>query len=261
MTQNIIFKYLLGPACLVLMAWITPTELSAAPYYEFYQSAYNKCAQAAEAQGLLDDCPQATAACLEELMKCAQEKSNCSLQTGSDGLFLACEEGSPSPYEACINPVLDPLIISFVEQGLCDTPFEAGALDMSQPGCGNKVKELGETCDDGNTLDGDACPYNCVDPKALCGNGTLDPGEACDAGGENGKVASGCDIECKKFPTGDPVTTAEGPDLTTDQLNTSQPATGSCSLTSLAGSSHASNLIFYLLGLFPLLLQARRFNG
>jgi cysteine-rich repeat protein len=39
----------------------------------------------------------------------------------------------------------------------------AAQLPPSPPGCGNGVPEpgLGETCDDGNTVSGDACPANC----------------------------------------------------------------------------------------------------
>lgn len=30
------------------------------------------------------------------------------------------------------------------------------------PGCGNGITDASETCDDGNTVDGDSCPSNCV---------------------------------------------------------------------------------------------------
>ena len=35
------------------------------------------------------------------------------------------------------------------------------AADSPQPVCGNGKIEVGETCDDGNTKDGDSCPANC----------------------------------------------------------------------------------------------------
>lgn len=28
--------------------------------------------------------------------------------------------------------------------------------------CGNKIVDAGETCDDGNNLDGDSCSYDCM---------------------------------------------------------------------------------------------------
>jgi cysteine-rich repeat protein len=45
------------------------------------------------------------------------------------------------------------------------------------PACGNGVLELGETCDDGNTTDGDGCDSNCT--PSGCGNGIAVPGEPC----------------------------------------------------------------------------------
>jgi cysteine-rich repeat protein len=38
-------------------------------------------------------------------------------------------------------------------------PSTAGA--RNRPHCGNEKVEAGETCDDGNTKDGDFCPSNC----------------------------------------------------------------------------------------------------
>jgi len=43
--------------------------------------------------------------------------------------------------------------------------------------CGDGVLDVGESCDDGNTNDGDDCPANCVVPQNWCGNGVCDPGE------------------------------------------------------------------------------------
>jgi fibro-slime domain-containing protein len=100
--------------------------------------------------------------------------------------------------------------------------------------CGDGKPGLGESCDDGNTTNGDGCssmcqieaPYwactfgkPCIDvrdcaalvdagltdggdggcvapPKAaVCGDGTLDPGEACDDGNVTG--GDGCSFDCK----------------------------------------------------------------
>ncbi len=40
------------------------------------------------------------------------------------------------------------------------------------PGCGNGIVDPGETCDDGNTVDGDACPANCVIQSCTVNTGT-----------------------------------------------------------------------------------------
>jgi len=59
--------------------------------------------------------------------------------------------------------------------------------------CGNGLTDSGETCDDGNILDGDGCSHNCKNEQ--CGNGDMDPGEKCDDGNlENG---DGCAADCK----------------------------------------------------------------
>jgi cysteine-rich repeat protein len=44
--------------------------------------------------------------------------------------------------------------------------------------CGNAVIEAGEQCDDGNTVNGDACEANCTLP--VCGNNIQDQNEQCD---------------------------------------------------------------------------------
>src|SRR6185295_4374452 len=39
--------------------------------------------------------------------------------------------------------------------------------------------DKGETCDDGNKIDGDGCSADCLS-KEKCDNGVLNPGEECD---------------------------------------------------------------------------------
>ncbi len=66
-------------------------------------------------------------------------------------------------------------------------------LPEPEPVCGNGTVEAGEACDDGNTVNGDACAADCkstIDPN-LCGNGKLDPGEECDDGNTAGGDACG----------------------------------------------------------------------
>jgi len=70
--------------------------------------------------------------------------------------------------------------------------YMAGSDGKCKPVCGNGVEELGETCDDGNQINGDGCDARCI--VELCGDGFLDLDEECDDGNQiNG---DGCDAEC-----------------------------------------------------------------
>jgi cysteine-rich repeat protein len=59
--------------------------------------------------------------------------------------------------------------------------------------CGNGLPDSGETCDDGNIIDGDGCSHSCK--TEMCGNGDMDPGEKCDDG--NVLNGDGCSADCK----------------------------------------------------------------
>ena len=63
-----------------------------------------------------------------------------------------------------------------------------------EPICGNNATEEGEQCDDGNTLDGDGCSSFCREELASCGDGILDAGEQCDD--DNLLNADGCEADC-----------------------------------------------------------------
>jgi len=60
------------------------------------------------------------------------------------------------------------------------------------PACGNHVLDPGEQCDDGNLTDNDGCDHNCTLPA--CGNGVVGPGEQCDDG--NTRNGDACDANC-----------------------------------------------------------------
>ncbi|HEV7731869.1 MAG TPA: choice-of-anchor Q domain-containing protein [Candidatus Binatia bacterium] len=68
--------------------------------------------------------------------------------------------------------------------GRCDI----GAVESS---CGDGTVDPGEACDDGNGVDGDACPRNCGVPH--CGDGIVGPGETCDDAND---VAGDCCDAC-----------------------------------------------------------------
>ncbi len=63
---------------------------------------------------------------------------------------------------------------------------------VSGPACGNGILEVGEDCDDGDTIDGDGCDSNCT--VTACGNGIVTGAEQCDDG--NTVDGDGCDVNC-----------------------------------------------------------------
>jgi len=74
-------------------------------------------------------------------------------------------------------------------------------LDEPTPICGDAMIDegAGESCDDGNTADGDGCSSTCqIESQPTCGDGVQDENEYCDDGNtENGDgCSSGCTIEC-----------------------------------------------------------------
>jgi cysteine-rich repeat protein len=75
--------------------------------------------------------------------------------------------------------------------------------------CGDNAiqADLGETCDDGNLVDGDGCSSSCLVEE--CGNGVIDSGEECDDGAQNDNE-SDCTRSCKKAVCGDGYTKTRG---------------------------------------------------
>jgi cysteine-rich repeat protein len=74
-------------------------------------------------------------------------------------------------------------------------PSDPSDSDPSMPpaSCGDGVVDPGETCDDANGDDGDACPSSCQ--AAYCGDGYVQAGvEQCDDG--NGSDGDGCVAGC-----------------------------------------------------------------
>ena len=112
--------------------------------------------------------------------------------------------------------------------GPCDTTNPASNNVM--PVCGDNQVVLGETCDDGNTDDGDGCSSACAlesgyvcengsdqdgpcpagtgngGPTELCGNGIITPSEACDDGNTDNEdgCSSACAIETGWECSGEP---------------------------------------------------------
>ena len=89
----------------------------------------------------------------------------------------------------CGNGVIDPT-------ETCDDMGASATCDAdcTEVACGDGMLNTaaGESCDDGNTKDGDGCPGNCV--LAVCSDGVRGPGEECD---DSNKVdGDGCSSTC-----------------------------------------------------------------
>jgi cysteine-rich repeat protein len=80
-----------------------------------------------------------------------------------------------------------------------DTAADMCRTNCTLPICGDNVVDANETCDDGNTLDGDGCPSSCIVAIKSCGNGAVDPGEQCDDGSANSEYGP-CLPLCKLKP-------------------------------------------------------------
>jgi len=91
----------------------------------------------------------------------------------------------------------DPKAIDCGRGFSCPEGFECAASQQLciEDGCGNAIVEAGETCDDGNVIDGDGCSHSCQ--QEGCGNSQLDPGEQCDDGNtvEGDGCSPGCTLE------------------------------------------------------------------
>lgn len=116
-------------------------------------------------------------------------------QFGGDGCNGTCTSD-----ESCGNGILEldeecdcgsggdmvsPLCMSLGNDG----PYCNAVCDLRR--CGNTVVDPGEVCDDGNTMPGDGCNFDCTSDE-VCGNSVTDffRGEQCDDG--NTRATDGC---------------------------------------------------------------------
>jgi cysteine-rich repeat protein len=102
-------------------------------------------------------------------------------------IFVAACANKPAAHE-CASGIV------------CPDPLQCAAVQpvCISNSCGNGVVDPGETCDDGNILNGDGCAADCKS-KESCGDGVLntDAGEVCDDG--NTVDGDGCSADCKSL--------------------------------------------------------------
>ena len=224
-----------------------PAQNSDLSYSDFYKEVYNRCNETVRSVGEEQGHPQGPQcetvlqACLNTSFVCLKKNAQCEIKTLPDGTRgIHCEKST----NECRGEITE-----FVFTQIVSHPNECGAVgpDLSAPGCGNQVTEIGEDCDAGteNGKPDSSCNAQCRKPGTppVCGNSVTEEGEECDAGTENGKQSSGCDIECKKFVvangnqnTGTP--SAMSPSPTT--------AASGCAMTGGAGRTGSFTTLFIM---------------
>jgi cysteine-rich repeat protein len=112
---------------------------------------------------------------------------------------VVCGDGVKAGVEQC-------------DSGAANSDTEAGACRTTcvLAGCGDRVIDPDEACDDGNRVAGDGCAASCRKIEQ-CGDGILDPGaEQCDDGAENSDaLADRCRTSCMRPRCGDGVADRE----------------------------------------------------
>lgn len=102
--------------------------------------------------------------------------------------------------------------------GLNDDTAVARYLGL--PRCGNELLESGETCDDGNTIDGDCCSASC---HGEASGSPCPPTDACTTGSScdgSGLCGGGVPVTCGACQACDPVMGCGGPACTATPTST-----------------------------------------
>jgi hypothetical protein len=90
----------------------------------------------------------------------------------------------------------------------------------------------------------------------LCGNGVVDAGEECDAGKDNGKISSSCDIECKKIVVSNQETSNPTP-TNGHATQNAAPASAGCSMANANQVSGNISAVLAIMLTMALLLVTR----
>lgn len=123
--------------------------------------------------------------------------------------LTACSDGTACPagtacdvvHGGCVQPEQLAACAQLAEGADCTAGGLVGGCFAGvclERGCGNRVIESEEACDDGNRDSGDGCRSDCRSDES-CGNGILDSGEQCDDG--NLRSRDDCDSRCIRETT------------------------------------------------------------
>lgn len=122
--------------------------------------------------------------------------------TSGDGCSSTCSSEIPSPVcgnnilevnEGCDdgNRTTETCVYGQLSCTICSANCQNAAGAISLCGDGVLNAAAGETCDDGNTINGDRCSSSCLVEPPTCGDTTCDPAEAC----------ANCSADCGACPT------------------------------------------------------------
>ncbi len=100
------------------------------------------------------------------------------------------------PDVVLIDRVDPPFDVQEIDVPMVDVPSRIDRViaDTRVARCGDSILDPGESCDDGNNVNGDMCSAMCRF-EARCGDGNRDPGEVCDD--RNNVSGDGCRSDCQ----------------------------------------------------------------
>ncbi len=140
-------------------------------------------------------------------------------------------------------------IIGFVDgnYGYSTNYILGSGLPYLELWCGNGILELGETCDDGNTIASDGCSSTCQTEGAIaCGNGILEAGEQCDDG--NLVPGDGCSAICTLEAVCGNGTKETGEQCDDGNLTNGDGCSSTCSIEVPPGGGGGGGVIKFLCG-------------
>jgi cysteine-rich repeat protein len=112
-------------------------------------------------------------------------------------VVAACSDDSAATSAGCTPGEQTSCACPGGTQGIqsCNTDGSGfSACQCSASTCGNGQLDLGEDCDDGNSINDDACSNLCK--NASCGDGIVQDGEDCDDGGAEDGELNTCPSNC-----------------------------------------------------------------
>jgi len=174
------------------------------------------------------DCRRFAAVCGDAITECGEE--------ADDGNLVSCDHvSSTCTIEGCGNGVPE------CGEECDDGP--AGSLTCSPqcvhivpPRCGDGIlqADVGEVCDDGNTIGCDGCAADCLRRDLVCGDRVVECGEQCDSGSAGGAfVGDACGF-CTSGCFCQPTTTTIVPASTTTIASSTTTTTSSTTTSTVS---------------------------